>query len=137
MLLLLSYLDDRIQFIGTSLIINAILSAARLGLLGLDLDEHILGIAPVRHRIRIGIIDRWIPREVGGVHGREDVVRHERGNGHLLCGELAELAVPRSTPFGSSKEIFWMFFDDLVEFRVLPAHAVAACSVLAARHVEL
>ena len=56
--------------IGTSPITSAILSAARLGLLGLDLNEHVLGIGPVRHRIGIGIIDGWIPREVGRVHGR-------------------------------------------------------------------
>ena len=84
------YLDYRIQFIGTSQIINAISEADRLSL-RLDLDEHILGIGPVRHWIRIGIIDGWIPGEVGRVHGREDIVRHERGNWHLLRGELAEI----------------------------------------------
>ncbi len=79
MLLLLSYLDHRVQLIGTSPMSNATCAAARLCLLRFDLDVHVLGVTPVRHWIRVGIIHRWIPGEVGGVHGREDVVRHDAG----------------------------------------------------------
>jgi len=56
MLLLLFYLDYRVQLIGISPMINATFAAARLCLLGLNLDVHVLGVTPVRHWIRVGII---------------------------------------------------------------------------------
>ena len=136
MLLLLFYLDHRIQFIGTRLIINAILSTARSCLLRFNLDVHVLGVTPVRHWIRVGIIHRWIPGEVGGVHGREDIVRHDGGNRHILRGELAVLQ-SQLDALGIVEGDLLDAFDDLVEFGVLPAHAVGAGSGFAARYVEL
>ena len=56
MLLLLFYLDYRVQLIGISPIINAIRAVAKLCTLGLNLDVHVLGVTPVRHWIRVGII---------------------------------------------------------------------------------
>src|SRR6516165_7693899 len=92
--------------------------------LRLQLDEHGARVAPVRHRVGVGVLRGRVSRPVGRVHYCEHVVGHQRDDRHLAYGNLHILA--------AELQALWIVeanladvLDDLVELRVRPALPVA------------